>query len=88
MCQWPRCGADLSDHLAKEADRLKNDPVFIKALADIRSEALEALATADADNYAAIVRLQQKVLVVDEIRNVLDRYIMAADVQENPGSFA
>jgi hypothetical protein len=78
----------LTDHLAKEADRLKNDPVFIKALADIRSEALDALATADADNYAAIVRLQQKVLVVDEIRNVLDRYILAADVQENPGSFA
>jgi hypothetical protein len=78
----------VSDHLAKEADRLKNDPIFIKALDDIRSEALDALATADADNYAAIVRLQQKVAVVDEIRNVLDRYIMAADVQEEPGSFA
>jgi hypothetical protein len=30
----------------------------------------------------------QKVAVIDEIRNVLDRYIMAADVQENAGSFA
>jgi hypothetical protein len=43
---------------------------------------------ADADNYTAIVRLQQKVAVIDEIRNVLDRYIIAADVQENAGSFA
>jgi hypothetical protein len=77
-----------SDHLAKEADRLKNDEIFNKALADIRSEALEALAGADADNYTAIVRLQQRVAVVDEIRTMLGRYIIAADVQEQPGSFA
>jgi len=78
----------MSDHLAKEAARLKDDELFNKALDDIRSEALEALAEADADNYTAIVRLQQKVAVVTEIRNVLDRYIMAADVQETAGSFA
>jgi hypothetical protein len=78
----------MSDHLAKEADRLKNDEIFNKALADIRSEALEALAAADADNYTAIVRLQQRVAVVDEIRTTLGRYIIAADVQEQPGSFA
>jgi hypothetical protein len=78
----------LSDHLAKEADRLKNDQIFIKALQDMRAEALDALAEADADNYTAIVRLQQKVAVINEIRNVLDRYIMAADVQEDAGSFA
>lgn len=76
------------DHLAKEAARLKNDDLFNKALNDIRSEALNALATADADKYEVIVRLQQKVAVIDEIRNVLDRYIIAADVQENAGSFA
>ena len=77
-----------SDHLAKEAARLKSDETFIKALSDIRAEALNALAEADADNYAAIVRLQQKVAVVDEIRMTLDRYILAADVQEDTGSFA
>ena len=75
-------------HLAKEAERLRNDPIFIKALADIRADALNALATADADNKTLIIRLQQVAAVTDEIRNVLDRYIMAADVQENPGSFA
>ena len=78
----------MSDHLAKEADRLKNDEIFNKALDDIRAEALDALAVADADNKTMILRLQQKVAVIDEIRTTLDRYIMAADVQENPGSFA
>ena len=77
-----------SDHLAKEAERLKLDPIFNKALDDIRSDALNSLVTADADNKTLIIRLQQVAAVTDEIRNVLDRYIMAADVQENPGSFA
>jgi hypothetical protein len=77
-----------SDHLAKEADRLQNDPIFIEALKAIRTEALDALAVANADDHTAIVRLQQKVAVVNEIRTVLGRYIMAADVQETPGSFA
>ncbi len=77
-----------SDHLAKEADRLKNDPIFNKALDDIRSDALNALIVADADDKTAIIRLQQRAAVIEDIRNVLDRYIIAADVQENTGSFA
>lgn len=76
------------DHLAKEAERLKHDQIFNQALAGIRSEALDALAAANADDKTMILRLQQKVAVIDEIRNVLDRYIMAADVQETTGSFA
>lgn len=78
----------MSDHLAKEADRLKNDPIFNKALDDIRSEALEALAVANVESVTTMLRWQGRVAVVDEIRNALDRYIMAADVQEEPGSFA
>lgn len=77
-----------SDHLAKEADRLKNDEIFNKALDDIRADALNELVTADATNTANIIRLQQVAVVTDEIRNVLDRYIMAADVQESVGSYA
>lgn len=77
-----------NDHLAKEADRLRNDEIFQKALADIRSEALEALAVADIVDTTTIIRLQQRVVVVDEIRTTLDRYIIAADVQEDTGSFA
>lgn len=78
----------MSVHLAKEADRLKNDPIFTKALEDIRADALNALALASADDKTTILRLQQKVAVIDEIRTTLDRYIIAADVQETAGSFA
>lgn len=65
------------DHLAKEADRLSNDEIFIKALSDIRAEALEDLALTDAAQTIAILRLQQRVQVIDEIRDTLGRYIMA-----------
>lgn len=77
-----------SDYIAKEADRLRNDPIFNKALDDIRSEALEALAVANVESMTTMLRWQSRVMVVDEIRATLGRYIMAADVQENPGSFA
>lgn len=77
-----------SDHLAQEAERLKNDPIFIKALEDIRADAIAELVKANADDKSNIIRLQQVAVVTEEIRNVLDRYIMAADVQEEPGSFA
>lgn len=77
-----------ADHLAKEGERLRADPIFNMALDAIRAEALEGLALIAADDITAVLRLQARVSAVDEIRNVLDRYIMAADVQENPGSFA
>ena len=77
------------DHLAKEAARLKSDPIFNKALDDIRVDEIEALVVANVDDKTAILRHQQMVLAIDEIRNVLDRYIMAADVQDDPtGSYA
>lgn len=77
-----------SSHLAKEAARLKADEIFNKALNEILDEALASLVTADADDKTAILRLQQKARVVEEIRTTLDRYILAADVQEDAGSFA
>lgn len=66
----------MSDHLAKEADRLQSDPVFIEALKEMRSEALDALAVADADDKTMILRLQQKVAVIDDIRSMLSRFIL------------
>jgi hypothetical protein len=79
----------MSEHLAKEADRLSADPVFAKALADIRADSLNELALADADNTIRILRLQQRVAVIDEIRTVLARYIAGAPAeQEDAGSFA
>jgi hypothetical protein len=76
------------EHLSREADRLKSDEIFQKALSDIRAETLDALALADADDKTMILRHQQRAAVIDEIRTMLDRYILAADVQENPGSYA
>jgi hypothetical protein len=78
----------LTSHLAKEAARLKADEIFNKALDDIRSDALDELAAANADDKTLILRLQQRAKVVDEIRATLDRYILAEDVQEDAGSFA
>lgn len=77
-----------SDHLAKEADRLKHDETFNMALDKIRAEALEGLARIDADDMTAILKLQCRAFVVDEIRTTLDSWILAADVQEETGSFA
>jgi hypothetical protein len=77
-----------ADHLAKEADRLKHDEIFNMALNAIRAEALEGLARIEVDDITAVLRLQCRVFVVDEIRSVLDAYILAADVQEDAGSFA
>lgn len=76
------------DRLTKEAERLKGDEFFNLTLANIRANALDDLATANADDKTMILRLQQKVAVIDEIRTTLDRYILAADVQEDAGSFA
>lgn len=76
-------------HLAKEADRLKNDELFNKALDAIRSEALDALAVADVENITGILRWQQRVAVVDEIRATLDRYILAEpQAQDEASSYA
>ena len=77
-----------SEHLAKEASRLKSDEILSMAFDAIRRDALDALAMADADDKTMILRLQQRASVIEEIRTTLDRYIMAADVQEEPGSFA
>lgn len=71
-----------SEYLAKEAERLKADPIFIRALDDIRAETLAELALANADDKTTILRLQQRVAVVNEIRAVLDRYIVASEGPE------
>lgn len=76
----------MSDHLAKEADRLKHDPLFEKALEDIRNDALNMLAVAPYDSFTDIVRLQQRVAVIDEIRAMLGRYIMAGSTPQEDAS--
>lgn len=76
----------MSEHLKREAERLKADELFNTALDAIRSEALDSLATADADNFTVIVRWQQRVAVIDEIRATLDRYILADEPAQDEAS--
>lgn len=65
------------DHLAKEAERLITDPVLVHAIMEVRKDALENLASADASDVTEIIRWQQRVAVVDEILLTLRRYILA-----------
>lgn len=75
-----------SDHLAKEADRLQNDPIFNKALDDIRADALTELVKANPDDRSNIIRLQQVAVLTEEIRNVLARYIMNGQTVQDEAS--
>lgn len=76
-------------HYAKEAQRLLDDDVLKFALNVVRKDALEALATADAANLTTILRLQQKVAVIDEIRAELSGAIHRLPNEANPsGTFA
>lgn len=76
------------EHLAKEAARLLADDVLIGALASIRGEALDALATADADDKTEILRQQAIVAVVDRFGGVLQRHIDAMNVSRKPRAVA
>lgn len=79
----------MSDHLAKEAQRLKEDETFQAALTVVRSQALEQLAEANANDTIAILRLQQKVAVIDDIRSELEGAILRqASKANSPGTFA
>lgn len=62
---------DNTAHFAKEADRLLSDDVLTAAFEIVKQGALEALATADADDKTMILRLQAKVAVIDDVRSGL-----------------
>jgi hypothetical protein len=68
-----------ADHLAKEAERLLADEILNRAWDDCRKEALEALVTAPAEDPIAVIRAQQRVLMIEQIRAQLGRYILAVD---------
>lgn len=71
-----------ADHLAKEAERLAEDPVFKAALERIKQEAYEALSQANADDTTAILRLQQRIAVVNEIPETLNSFILEGKAHE------
>jgi uncharacterized protein YfdQ (DUF2303 family) len=56
------------EHYAKEAERLLADDVLKHAFDTVRADALEALVTADVNDPIKVLRLQQTVAVIDDIR--------------------
>ncbi len=71
-----------AEHWAREAQRLQDDNTFNRALDDIKRDALEKLAKADAEKPTDIIQLQQRVQVVDEIRNTLGMYVGATETSD------
>lgn len=69
----------------EEAARLSSDATLNELLDTIRLEALNDLAGVEADNTISILRLQQKVSVVDEIRSGLK---VTARPANSKGTFA
>ena len=67
----------VSDHYANEARRLLKDEVLKKAFEEVRKGALEALAVADADDKTKVLRLQQKVIAIENIRAELEAMILS-----------
>jgi hypothetical protein len=53
------------EFLAKEADRLAKDPVFLEVLSRIRKSAVEQLITTNADDKTLILTLQAFAKVCD-----------------------
>lgn len=78
-----------ADHYAKEADRLLADDTLKHALDTLRKDAQEALSTANVDDKTLMIRLQQTVAVIDDIRSELRRAIASRSNANSPaGTFA
>lgn len=77
-----------SDHYAKEAQRLLADDTLKYALDTLRADALEALVSADVDAKTLIIRLQQKVQVIDDIRSELSSAVLRTTAANSSGTFA
>lgn len=71
------------EHYAKEASRLLADETLKRAFEAVCQTAMSDLVTVDADDKTAILRLQSKVQVIDEVLSELEAAIhkMAAQVE-------
>jgi hypothetical protein len=74
-----------AEDYANEARRLLADMTFRSALSTVHYNALEALATVDADDKTAVLRLQQKAAVIEEVLSELEGAILAmSKPEDNP----
>lgn len=72
------------EHLAKEAARLRDDPILGHAVAELRRDALEALSLAHPDDRNAIIHSQALVRLCDQFLLKLEAYILALG-SDHPG---
>jgi hypothetical protein len=71
--------------LAHEADNIRQNEAFQKALDAMRSHALEGLVRTPATDTEAIRDHQARVRVVDDLRGHLEAYIRAGQPKRQPG---
>jgi hypothetical protein len=77
-----------SDHYAKEAARLLADDVLNHALDKVKADALDALATADVDDKTMMLRLQQRVEAINDIRSELRNAVNRVKAATSQGTVA
>lgn len=71
--------------IAHEADNLRQNEAFKRALDAMRSSALEGLVRTPATDTDAIRDHQAKVKVVDDLRGHLEAFIRAGEPKRKPG---
>ncbi len=76
------------EHYGKEAARLLQDDVLKHALDTVKAEALDALATANVDDKTLILRLQQRVEAVNDIRSELRNAVNRVKAATSAGTVA
>jgi hypothetical protein len=74
----------VSAHLIEAAKRILEDPLFVEAMETLSRNAMSALVTVDADDKTAILRLQAKAQVIDELISELEGVILASMAQNSP----
>lgn len=72
------------EFLAREAARLRDDPVFSEALAHIRDDAVERIIQADASDTAKITELQALARACDRLPSELEAMIQSAKPRKIP----
>jgi hypothetical protein len=77
-----------SSIIPKEAQRLLDDATLALAMDEIRLEALNDLANVQADDITAVLRLQQKVAAIEDIRSALQSAANRTKPANSPGTFA
>jgi len=76
------------EHYAKEAARLLADDVLKHALDKVSAEALAALAIANVDDKTSLLRLQQRVEAVEDIRSELRNAVNRVKAATSAGTVA